>query len=1161
MTEFESTFKISNFKEHVTKKGLWAGAVKPINIPNLLGLNDENQLVDITQPHTPALLKAIDEIIVNAVDHCKETKKVTKIQVTYNNGDVIVYNNGPGIPIVKDKKSDKYLIEYAFSEFLAGTNIDKSVNSIKGGTNGLGAKIANIHSAVFVVETVFNKQLYIQKFNNRLSIINPPSVTKTDKSDYTKISFTPAYKELGYDDTSLFIDISNWLYLRMCQVSVYVGDKVTVMFNDIICTTTSTTLLASMLYPDDLAITTECKNKENGYSLHVTAVMCKKIKRGSIQNMSIINGVVSTAGSHIKYIRDNIKTYIDEKINKLTKGSSIERKDIVLRLIISGPIPGIDWSGQNKDTVQVTDTILKGYEINKKFLKEIHSYLVGNIVQNIKEVKVEHDKYTKARNIAKSKTRSQCMLFAAEGDSAITLLRTGLTQKDNKKYANGFSPSFDWIGIISLQGVVINAAKEITELETTDGSIAVRSDKLKNNKRLNMLADAFGLKYGCTYTTQEELNSLNYGKLILCTDQDLDGTGKIASLVLVWIYTFWPELLKAKRIGKLMTPVIRIYKNNTRITEFHYEQELEHWNINNDSKNHRIKYYKGLATHDTNEAADMFKLSNFNQNIYLYTMDDIAHELFNVYFGNNPLLRKQILITPVQHLNDEEVVVLKSTQEIPVGKVQLNIDTKLYKNEAISRQLPHIIDGLNPARRKVLMASIIRFGSDSKEVKVFQLAGYVADKMLYHHGDASLNKTIITMAQSFKGARKYPYLLGIGQFGDRHGSKAGSPRYISVKLNSIVQHIFPSEDRWILSYTFDEGIQAEPEYFIPIIPMSILESYQIVTEGWNHKSYGRSLQSVLKVVYDYISGNQELISISDKLCKSNDLTCITKEILYKYDLNIEGDIRTYKECGYSFGDYIYYPETNVIKITELPIGVFTINYVEQITKSCDKYIIKIDDYSSTDEIEIYIYLKPGSIDIINKLYGDSVIDPIEDCFSLRSSIRPNLNYYSCDKSVLECKDIYLAGILYWAPVRKQLYNDRLIRKEIVLRLLMLKEESIIRYINMSNKLELPKMKNEEEVVTLLKNHKFPGINASILSSPGYIKNINLEKAILAENNYDYILDLKERELTKEAVIKRQTSLELYKKEYNIVLNYLQELPFPGASLWKKEIDNLLKHIS
>lgn len=1172
-TTFEDTFKVSDFREHVSRKGLWAGAVLPIIMPDLLGINEDNKLIEIMTPHTPALLKSIDEIIVNAIDHCKgcekntASKRVTKIDVTYDNY-ITVYNNGPGIPLSRDKTTGLYLIECAFSQFLAGTNIEKPTDSIKGGINGLGAKIANVHSLIFTVETVHSKQKYIQVFKNRLTVIEKPIITKTTESDYTRITFLPAFKELGYTTDNYSIEIGQWLQLRMYQVAAYLGDKVGVTYNNKICTTTNSDLLSQLFVDESEAIvSTVCKNQTNGYSLNVSTIIMppgKKVKRKmAIQNMTIINGVVSTKGSHINYIRKIIKDYIDIKISKLTK-STVDRKDITLRLIVCGCIPGIDWSGQNKDTVQVSNKVLEQYKVSDSFLKQISTLLIENIVvggQSKTGPKIEHDKYIIARNISRPKLRSQCMLLAAEGDSAITLLRTGLTQKENKKIVNEFSPSFDWIGIISLQGVVINAAKETMSYETSDTSISIRSDKLKNNKRLNMLADAFGLKYEYTYESPEELNTLNYGKLILCTDQDLDGTGKIASLVLVWIHTFWPGLLRAKRIGKLMTPVIRAYKGHTTAVEFHYEQELEQWmHTTQDVNKYRIKYYKGLATHDSAEASDMFKIYNFNKNIYLYTIDDIADELFKIYFGINPLLRKQILITPVKHLTYSESIELKRSQEIPVGKVQLNIDTKLYKNEAISRQLPHAIDGLNPARRKILMASIIRFGSDSKEVKVFQLGGYVADKMLYHHGDASLNKTIVTMAQSFKGAKKYPYLHGIGQFGDRHGSKAGSSRYISVKLNNIVHNIFPSEDRWLLPYTFDEGIRAEPEYFIPILPMTILESYQIVTEGWNHKSYYRTLSTVVNVVKDYISGDGVLSYISNKLHATLNINCIPVYLMDKYPLPTEGDIRRYKDSEYSFGDYKYDPIKNIITITELPIGILTANYIEQITKTCNKYIEKIEDYSSTDEIDINIYLKPKVMDYISSHYGDSVIDAIEECFSIRSSIRPNLNYYSCNKSVLEFQDSYLAAILYWAPVRRDLYKSRLIRKEILTRLLILKEISIIRYIEMSNVLNLSSIEDDISAKQLLKIHEFPGINVSVLNSPGYTDNDVLEQKILIIDEYDYILDLKERELTKSALLKRLNNLEKYKNEYTIISKYLSEKPFAGASLWLSEIDTLIKLI-
>jgi len=1177
MDSFINQFKICDIKDHAKIKGLWAGSVTPISINDLYGLTVDNQLIEISNLHTPALLKAIDEIIVNATDHTKgceklsSNKRVTKIHITYVDGIVSVYNNGLGIPIIKEPNSGLYIIEIAFSKFLTGTNIEKPLDSIKGGINGLGAKLSNIHSNLFIVETVSKNYEYVQTFKNRLNIIDPPIIKKTDKSEHTLVTFKLAYEELGYNyDKNVYLNnIDMWIRLRAHQVAAYVGEKVEVKYNDIVCNTVNAELLAKLFSDDsENIVSTICKNTENGYSIKIAAIIAnKKIKkRASTQNMSIINGVISNKGSHINYIKKNIKEFLITKMSRLTKGE--EKQDVFtnMKLIICGSIPGVDWSGQNKNELQVSNKILEQYKIPEIFLKNISSALIGKIIIPKKEeIKVEHDKYIKARNIGNIKLKKQCILLVAEGDSAITLLRAGLTQKSNKQY-NGidFNPSFNWCGIISLQGVIINAAKEITSFITDDGDINVRSIKLKSNKRLNMLADAFGLRYDYSYNKIEELNTLNYGHLILCVDQDVDGTGKIASLVLVWIYTFWPALLVNKKIGKLMTPLIRAYPKKGLPTpiEFYYENELDHI-LEQDKmfiNNYNIKYFKGLATHDSTEATNMFTSINFNKNIYIYTMDDMANELFKIYFGTDPSLRKKILITPVRHLTYDESVYLRNTQEIPIGQVQLDIDTKLYKNDAINRQISHAIDGLNPARRKILMGSIIRFNSDSKELKIFQLGGYIADKMLYHHGDMSLNKTITYMAQNFPGARKYPYLKGIGQFGDRHGSKAGSARYIAVKLNPITHYIFPPDDRWLLPYIFDEGIRAEPKYFIPILPMAVLESYQIVSEGWNHKSFGRSLSSVLKVVYDYINGDTELLDVADKLHISEDITSIPESLTNKYQLSIDGDIRFYKGNEYSFGNYSYDTIKNIIYITELPIGVVTNTYMEFLEKLKDKYFDKIEDYSSINEIEINIYLKPDVIDIIKSNYGDSVIDSIEDFLNLRSSLKPNLNYYSCKCGVLEFDNNYLADILYWAPIRKNLYMSRLTRKKILLKILIIKEESIIKYIKMCNILNISEMNSEEDINNLLFKNEFPKIHLNLLNSPLYTTNETLELLILngINSSYDYILDLRERDLTKLALQKRYNSCDKYKQDLIIIDQYINEKPFAGASLWLHEIKELLK---
>ena len=73
---------------------------------------------------------------------------------------------------------------------------------------------------------------------------------------------------------------------------------------------------------------------------------------------------------------------------------------------------------------------------------------------------------------------------------------------------------------------------------------------------------------------------------------------------------------------------------------------------------------------------------------------------------------------------------------------------------------------------------------ESTEMKVSQLAGAVAHRQSYHHGEQSLVRTIIRRGQTFCGSSNLPLLQPIGQFGTRHegGNDAASARYIFTSL-------------------------------------------------------------------------------------------------------------------------------------------------------------------------------------------------------------------------------------------------------------------------------------------------------------------------------------------------------------------------------------------
>ena len=86
------------------------------------------------------------------------------------------------------------------------------------------------------------------------------------------------------------------------------------------------------------------------------------------------------------------------------------------------------------------------------------------------------------------------------------------------------------------------------------------------------------------------------------------------------------------------------------------------------------------------------------------------------------------------------------------------------------------------------------------------------------------------MAQIFVGTNNINLLCPNGQFGSRcqGGQDASSPRYIFTILSKLTRLIFKEEDNAILNYQNDDGLQIEPEFYVPIIPMVIINFLQVI---------------------------------------------------------------------------------------------------------------------------------------------------------------------------------------------------------------------------------------------------------------------------------------------------------------------------------------------
>tara|TARA_B110000208_G_scaffold130850_1_gene158651 strand:- start:1772 stop:2908 length:1137 start_codon:yes stop_codon:yes gene_type:complete len=235
----------------------------------------------------------------------------------------------------------------------------------------------------------------------------------------------------------------------------------------------------------------------------------------------------------------------------------------------------------------------------------------------------------------------------------------------------------------------------------------------------------------------------------------------------------------------------------------------------------------------------------------------------------------------------------------------------LYSIASNKRAIPSVVDGLKPSQRKVLYACFKR--KLTKDIKVAQLAGYISEHAAYHHGEASLQKTIVGMAQDFVGANNINLLVPSGQFGTRSqgGEDQASPRYIFTRLAKIARKIFHPDDDAILTALDDDGVTIEPEFYVPIIPMALVNGSDGIGTGWSTKVPMFSPREI-------IANLRKMIDDGPEAC----------EPMTPWYRDFKGTIVGQGQKFIVKGACDYDEEDKLLCVSELPIGTWTQKYKE-----------------------------------------------------------------------------------------------------------------------------------------------------------------------------------------------------------------------------------------
>jgi len=406
-------------------------------------------------------------------------------------------------------------------------------------------------------------------------------------------------------------------------------------------------------------------------------------------------------------------------------------------------------------------------------------------------------------NKAGTKHSDECVLILTEGLSASGMARTGIASISGH----------DRYGVFPLRGKVLNVR---------DAS----HDQIAKNAEITQLKQILGLKHKQNYETTKDLR---YGHIMIMTDQDYDGS-HIKGLLINFFEAQFPSLLKIPNfLIEFITPIVKVYKGNlkkpAKQLSFFTLPEYEYWKEQNQEPGWKHKYYKGLGTSGDEDSkiyfADLDKHMKFFE-----PMNQDGKKLIELAFSKSKAdERKEWLRTYVPGTYLDHSVDMITYPDF------VNKELILFSVADCARSIPSVVDGLKPGQRKILFGSFKR--NLKNEIKVVQLAGYVSEHTGYQHGEVSLQSTITAMAQVFAGSNNVNLLDPSGNFGSRlqGGKDAASARYIYTSLSPFARKVLPPHDDRLLKYQFDDGDKIEPEWYVPVVPMLLINGTEGIGTG------------------------------------------------------------------------------------------------------------------------------------------------------------------------------------------------------------------------------------------------------------------------------------------------------------------------------------------
>ncbi|HHU73154.1 MAG TPA: DNA gyrase subunit B [Clostridiales bacterium] len=550
------------------------------------------------------------EILDNGIDE-HLAGYCTQINIKLlNDGGIEISDNGRGIPVDLHPTKKIPTVRVVYTILHAGGKFGNSVYKVSGGLHGVGASVVNALSKKMIVEVKRDGKLYRDEYINgghpvtQLVNGNLAPVGKCNKSDTgTTVTF--------YPDDTIFetVEFKAETIQKKLKEIAFLNKGLRLTFTDEISGVSKEyfeeegiksfvsylTREMNLLHPEPIYVEGKSGDIEVEIALQYTDHYSEQIN-SYCNAINVVDGGTLVTGFKTGLTR--IMNQYARELNYLKeKDENFDGKDIrngiVAIIAIKHPDP--QFEGQTKTKLGNTDAKsavedVLTFEAQRWFDKNVE--VLKSILDNTQKSYNARKASDKARTAVlkqlndvdtrsklahcSSKKPEECELYIVEGDSAGGTVKTARNRRTQ--------------AVLPLRGKILNVEKATLEKILT------------NNEIKSMIAS-----FGCGIGDEFDISKLNYDKIIILTDADVDGA-HISTLLLTFFYRFMPELILQGKIYRGLPPLYRVEyetrEKGKKIKKSEYlfnDFELEKFRKIEGNKILNLQRYKGLGEMDANQ--------------------------------------------------------------------------------------------------------------------------------------------------------------------------------------------------------------------------------------------------------------------------------------------------------------------------------------------------------------------------------------------------------------------------------------------------------------------------------------------------------------------------------------------------------------------------------